>query len=53
MKQKAHPGRRALKTIGNGLHMLERGVAIYHGIRGIGATLGAAAEIAAPLMTIM
>ena len=53
MKQRQAPGRRALQSIGNGLHLLERGVAVYHGLRGIAATGAAIAEAAAPLMVAL
>ena len=53
MKQRSYPGRRALQALGNGLHMLERGVAVYHGLRAAAGTVGAIAEYAAPLMVAM
>ena len=45
-----HPGRRLLDKAKQGAHILERGLAIYHGIRGAVATGSAIASAAAPYM---
>ena len=45
-----HPGRRLLDKAKQGAHILERGLAIYHGIRRAVATGSAIASAAAPYM---
>ena len=45
-----HPGCRLLDKAKQGAHILGRGLAIYHGIRGAVATGSAIASAAAPYM---
>ncbi len=48
-----HPGRWLLDRAKQGAHILERGLAIYHDIRGAVATGSAIASAAAPYMAAM
>ena len=50
MKHGGHPSRRVLGRASTGLHMLERGVALYHGVKDIYQAGAAIAGVAAPLM---
>ena len=53
MKHGGYPSRRLLGKAQTGLHMLERGVALYHGVKGAYQTASAIAGVAAPLMMAM
>ena len=50
MKHGGYPSRRLLGKAQTGLHMFERGVALYHGVKGAYQTASAIAAVAAPLM---
>ena len=43
-----HPGRRVLNRAKQGLHLLERGLTTYHGLKAAYGTVSAFAEAAAP-----
>ena len=48
-----HASRRLLNGAKQGAHILERGLQIYHGVRGAIAAGSAVASAAAPYMTAM
>ena len=50
MRHGDYPSRRLLGKAQTGLHMLERGVALYHGVKSAYQTGSAIAAAAAPLM---
>ena len=50
MKHGGYPSRRLLGKTQTGLHMLERGVALYHGVKDMYQVGAAIAGVAAPLM---
>ena len=43
-----HPSRRVLDRAKQGLHLMERGLATYHGLKAAYGTVSAFAEAAAP-----